>query len=99
MTRAEAGQAAGTRITGLVSVLILSIGCRTPQPVLKPEKAPEVLRTAPQEARYESSTYPKAAFSPTEDPSKRFSADAKGLPKGGMAPGAGGIGGMSGRGY
>ena len=80
--------------------LFALVGCRTPQPVLKPDKSPEVLRTAPTEARYDESSYPKQAFAANEDPSKRFSLDSKGgaPTRGAMAPGAGAVGGMGGGG-
>ena len=79
----------------LVVCLTLMLGCRTPQPNLKPEKAPEKLVEPPQEARYDSSAYPKLAFDTEVDPG-RAALDNKNTPggpgKGGMTP-SGGMGG------
>ncbi len=77
-----------------VSLMILSVGCRTSQPVLKPEKTAEVLRVAPQDARYESSAYPKQAYDSLN--SKRLPVETKAGPptRGGMSPGQGGMRGM-----
>jgi hypothetical protein len=74
----------------LVIGLILFAGCRTPQPVLKPEKTPEKL-VDPPEGAYGSPDYPKEAFDKDEDPGKK-AMDAKTNPgamptRGGAAPG------------
>ncbi len=68
----------------LAGCLALLVGCRTPQPNLKPEKSPEVLTIPPNDARYETSEYPKMAFDKA-DPTKVMSLD--------KAPGMGGPGG------
>ena len=54
----------------LVVCLALSVGCRTPQPVLKPDKVPEKLVSPPQEARYNSPGYPDQAIEKQVDPAK-----------------------------
>lgn len=56
-----------------VGALLLGIivGCRTPQPVVKPEDQPEVLQKPPQEARFDNPGLPKEAFS-RDDPNKRW---------------------------
>ena len=80
----------------LVVCLALMFGCRTTQPVLKPDKTPETLVEPPQEARYDSSAYPKQAFDKLADPGKAL-LDAKNTPgapsKNAMTP----TGGMGGR--
>ena len=84
---------------GVMSLLLaFAIGCRTPQPNLKPVKEAEGLNPPPSEARYNQPGYPKEAFK-TEDPTKaRFDPSGNVIPaRGGMA-GPGGMG-MSGRGY
>ena len=78
----------------LVVCFALMLGCRTPQPNLKPEKAPEKLVEPPQEAKYDSSAYPKEAFDKVVDPGKAL-LDAKNTPgmpsRGSMtSPGGGG---------
>ncbi len=73
-------------------LLFLAVGCRTAQPNLKPDKQPEVLNTPPQEARFNTSTYPKMAFedsSPKNNPA---------LNKDGVMPTRGSMGGMPGAG-
>ena len=55
----------------LAICLVLLIGCRTPQPVVKPPPPPERFVAPPNETRYESTGYPKAAFDPPVDPVKR----------------------------
>ena len=51
-------------------VLLLTAGCRTAQPELKPTTEAEVLRSPPSEARFNSGGYPKQAFN-TDDPTKK----------------------------
>ena len=76
----------------LVVCLAILAGCRTPQPNLKPDTTKEQFVLPPMDARYETSTYPKAAFTPT-DPNK-IRIDDKG---GAVMPArGGGSGGMSG---
>jgi hypothetical protein len=82
-------------------LLFVTVGCRTTQPVLKPDKQPEVLNVPPQEARFNTSTYPKMAFedsSPKNNPAlnKDGVMPTRGA-MGGMPGGAGAPGGMSGR--
>ena len=79
---------------GLIGYLALLAGCRTPQPNLKPDRPPEQLTLPTNEARYDTSEYPKAAFDKL-DP-KGSSLDRAG---GGGGPGKGGMGGggMNGR--
>lgn len=55
----------------LALVLGTIVGCRTPQPNLKPVDQPEVLNKPPQEARFNSPSMPKEAFN-RDDPSKRW---------------------------
>ena len=47
---------------GGMGILLLALGCRTPKPNLKPDPTPEVANAPPAEGRYDSPTYPKAAF-------------------------------------
>jgi hypothetical protein len=58
-----------------IPVLLFVIGCRTPQPDLKPAKEPEVFNPPPANV---SPNYPKEAFR-TEDPSKRNVLDPGGF--------------------
>ena len=48
-------------------LLVAAIGCRTPQPELKPAKQPEVLTQPPSEARFNSSQYPDMAYRDMHD--------------------------------
>ena len=75
--------------------LALPIGCRTAQPVLKPDKMPEKLVEPPQEARYESSGYPKQAYDKAVDPVRNpFESKTPGV----MPTRGSSIGGMNGMG-
>jgi len=57
---------------GVLALLLGTIvGCRTPQPNVKPVDQPEVLNKPPQEARFNSPSMPKEAFN-RDDPSKRW---------------------------
>ncbi|MBI1830921.1 MAG: hypothetical protein HYR84_05655 [Planctomycetes bacterium] len=80
----------------LMLCLLLAVGCRSRHPELKPEKTPEQLVEPPQEGRYESSAYPKAAYDKLVDPMRNAWNDrnAAGVmpTRGGM--GAAGMGGM-----
>ena len=79
--------------------LAVMAGCKTPQPVLKPDKTPEQLVAPPAGARYDTPAYPKQAFDKAEDPGMR-AMDAKNgmMPtRGSMPPGVGGMGGLPGR--
>jgi hypothetical protein len=84
----------------LAVCLALVAGCRTPQPVLKPEKTPEQLVSPPAGDRYDTAGYPKQAFDKMEDTALR-AMDAKNgmMPTRGSAlPGmGGGMGGLPGR--
>jgi hypothetical protein len=83
----------------LAICLAVMAGCKTPQPVLKPDKAPEQLVAPPVGARYDTPAYPKQAFDKAEDPGMR-AMDAKNgmMPtRGSMMPGGGGMGGLPGR--
>ena len=83
----------------LIGVLALLAGCRTTQPVLKPPDEREQLRPPPPEGRYSTAEYPKEAFNPTDDGTRR-SVDSKAPPgsigRSGMSP-TSGMGGMGGR--
>jgi hypothetical protein len=47
----------------LTALLALTaLGCRTQPPNTKPPPSPEVLTSPPQEARFNTSVYPKQAF-------------------------------------
>ena len=46
----------------LCLMLLLTPGCRTPKPVLKPATSAEALNMPPDEKRFNVSTYPKEAF-------------------------------------
>ena len=48
-------------------MLVAAVGCRTPQPDLKPAKQPEVLTVPPSEARFNSSQYPDLAYRDMND--------------------------------
>ena len=51
------------RMAWLTAVLgLTALGCRTPPPNVKPTIDPEVLNPPPQEARFNTSVYPKQAF-------------------------------------
>jgi hypothetical protein len=83
----------------LATCLAVMVGCRTPQPVLKPDKEPEQLVSPPPGSRYDTPAYPKQAFDKPEDPGMR-AMDAKNgmMPtRGSMLPGAGTMGGLPGR--
>ena len=55
-------RATWVKIAGMVMMLLLAFGCRTPKPDLKPPTTAEVLNTPPSEKRFDSSDYPKEAF-------------------------------------
>ena len=74
-----------------MGLMLLALGCRTPQPNLKPPIAPEALNTPPTENRYNTSTYPKEAFN-NRDPLKKFNTDQEITPVRG--PGMAGTGGV-----
>jgi hypothetical protein len=79
----------------LVICFALMFGCRTPQPNLKPEKEPERFVVPPQEARYDSSTYPQQAFDKPVDPGKALldQKNTPGMPqRGSMMPTGGAAG-------
>ena len=74
----------------LLALMILTSGCRTPQPNLKPADTAERFVDPPQGA-YATAGMPKQAFSTMADPA-RASLDAKGpgvVPTRGMGPGGG----------
>src|ERR1700722_15657308 len=86
----------------LALFLALMVGCRTPQPDLKPAKAQEALNAPPQ-GTYDTPGYPKQAYDKVPDPG-RSAWDAKNNPdvmqsRGGGMPGGsgGGMGGLPGR--
>ena len=57
---------------GILALMLgIIVGCRTPQPDLKPVETPETLNKPPQEARYNSPGMPKEAFN-RDDPKKRW---------------------------
>jgi hypothetical protein len=56
-------------------VLLFLVGCKTPQPDLKPAKQPEVFNPPPENV---SPNYPKEAFR-SDDPSKRNALDQGGF--------------------
>jgi hypothetical protein len=68
------------------------VGCRTPQPNLKPVETPEVLNPPPQEARFNSPSMPKQAFQ-RDDASKRWRDTM--LPDNAVMPARGSFGGPS----
>ena len=55
----------------LAFMAAILVGCRTPQPDLKPAKQPEVLHSPPQEARFNDPSMPKEAFN-RDNPNKRW---------------------------
>ena len=80
----------------LAVFLALTAGCRTPQPDLKPPKAPEKLVAPSDEAKYDTPGYPKAAYDAPTDPSKQ-AMDPKTMGSGRSAMSAGAPGGLPGR--
>jgi hypothetical protein len=81
---------------GVLALLLGTIvGCRTPQPNLKPVETPEVLNKPPQEARFSSPTMPKEAFQ-RDDPAKRYRDSL--LNENAVMPARGSFGGPSGGG-
>jgi hypothetical protein len=80
----------------LAVFLALSAGCRTPQPNLKPDKAPENLIPPPPDQKYDTPGYPKAAFDAPTDPSKQ-AMDPKTMGSGRNSMSAGAPGGLPGR--
>jgi hypothetical protein len=80
----------------LAVCLALLVGCRTPQPVLKPDKVAETLVEPPQDRRYDSAGYPKQAFDKLTDPAVQ-AMNEKNTP--GVSPSRGGAspGGLPGR--
>ena len=63
---------------GMLGLLVL-LGCRTPQPNLKPPTSAEVLATPPADRRYNASVYPKEAFY-NRDPLKKLHSDQEVIP-------------------
>ena len=56
---------------GILGLLLgIIVGCRTPQPNVKPVETPETLNVPPQESRFNSPGLPKEAFN-RDDGSKR----------------------------
>ncbi len=56
-------RAAAVALCGLMALVSLSAGCRTPHPELKPAKQPEVASVPPpSDGRYDTPGYPKEAF-------------------------------------
>lgn len=53
---------AGCHLVWGLLLIVLVIGCRTPQPELKPGPQPEVLTVPPKEARFNNSQYPDLAY-------------------------------------
>ena len=83
----------------LAICLAVMAGCRTQQPVLKPDKEREQLVSPPPGSRYDTPALPKQAFDKPEDPGMR-AIDAKNgmMPtRGSMLPGVGNMGGLPGR--
>lgn len=81
------------KIAGVGMLALVLIGCRAPQPDLKPPTEPEALRVPPSEARFNSSTYPKEAFLTRDrDPLKKPGdiVPAQGFGVGGPSGGPGG---------
>lgn len=77
----------------LGGLLVLALGCRTPQPNLKPPTEREVMNAPPSEGRFNTPGYPKEAMK-MDDPIKmKATAGGPGAP--GM--GGGGMPGMGGR--
>jgi hypothetical protein len=68
----------------VVVCLALLAGCRTPQPVLKPDKEAEKLVEPPNMTKYSTTGLPDQAFDKPEDPGKK-AMDAK-LPGNNGAP-------------
>jgi hypothetical protein len=56
------------RIAGM-GLLLLAVGCKTPQPDLRPPKMAEALNAPPAERRFDVASYPKEAFN-NRDPLK-----------------------------
>jgi hypothetical protein len=82
----------------LLGFLTLAMGCRTPQPNLKPPNSPEVLTVPPNEAKYATSQYPEKAYDrPDINRTSLDQALSNGSGKNGMGPN-GGMGGFSGPG-
>ncbi|MCI0641966.1 MAG: hypothetical protein L0Y72_27470 [Gemmataceae bacterium] len=79
-------------IVGL-AMLLAVMGCRTPQPELKPVETAEIFTVPPAEPRYNASTYPKEAFN-NRDPLKKLNLNPESavMPARGpgMMPGPGG---------
>jgi hypothetical protein len=80
----------------LVIGLTLTVGCRTRQPELKPEKTAEKLVDPPTGGRYDTTGLPKQAFDKLDDPMKS-AFDAKATPGvSGRSASGGGMGGSPG---
>lgn len=60
---------AGKHLAWGLLLIVVVVGCRTPQPELKPNVQPEVLTKPPKDARYNKSEYPDVAF---RDMNSRF---------------------------
>ena len=62
----------GARMAWVAVVFVVAaLGCRTPQPNLKPLPEPEAFNPPPKEARFETAYFPKAGF-PSDDPLKKL---------------------------
>lgn len=79
-------------LVGLAMLMMAMVGCRTPQPVLKPLPTPEVLNPPPNDSRFNNSAYPKAAFNTDDRKSSPFGSGGAG----GVMPARGGAMGMPG---
>jgi len=80
-----------SRLIGLW-LLLAALGCRTMPPELKPPPEAEVLNVPPQEARFETSIYPREAFANARyDPTKK--SDNAVMPAKGMGMGPPGMAG------
>jgi hypothetical protein len=79
----------------VIGLLALLAGCRSTTPDLKPAKEPEKLQLPSDEARFNSSDYPKQAFA--RDKSKQYDIDDK-LPDSLTNPGGAGSKGIGGGG-
>ena len=76
----------------LAICLAMTVGCRTPTPNLKPEKAAEVYTVPPAGGHYDTAGYPKQAFDKMDDPGLKMMDTKNGvMPQrgGGVMPAAG----------
>ena len=72
---------------GTVAMLLLTLGCRTPRPDLKPGPVAEVFNSPPAERRFDSSDYPKEAFN-NRDAQHKLDMDQAVMPASARMPGA-----------